>query len=203
MPRAAEILKVGRRTVCRLIEEGEIEGHQLRINRGHWRVSLPSLLAYLEKIKERYGSSPIHSKRNAAKPDQIGAPFLGTSEAAKLLDVTECTVIWLIRRGKFKAFQNGRSCKWKIDRESFEVWRKTRAARETIEKPDLWITTTQAAEMLKVSVSSLRGYIRDGLLVSNQHKNRTWRWVLRGSVEALIQSWMEQAQARRGLQKQQ
>lgn len=42
MPRAAEILKVGRRTVCRLIEEGEIEGHQLRINRGHWRVSLPS-----------------------------------------------------------------------------------------------------------------------------------------------------------------
>jgi hypothetical protein len=53
LPRAAELIGCSESTARRLLEEGAIDGYQLREN-GWWIILLDSVVDYIRNIRKRY-----------------------------------------------------------------------------------------------------------------------------------------------------
>ena len=64
---------------------------------------------------------------------------------------------------------------------------------------EVYVKTGRAAELLKVSSGTITAWIDEGLLVAFQPRPGAHRWILKRSIEALLEDWMEQAKVRRSL----
>jgi len=124
--------------------------------------------------------------------------YISLGDAARMLGINEKLVRRLIHEGTLSAERRGRyyrisaaACRT-LQRQYGSISESKKRAYQLFRSTP-FVSTGQAANMLKVSLGTILNFIRSGTLQAFRPQSRSWYMIPRSSIYALIERWMAEA----------